>query len=497
VGVVGELHLYGAGLALGYLDDEVAIGKRFRLDPLGSGKRTYATGDLAWLDKDGQIYLAGRFDRQVKIRGFRIELAAVEAAARDTGHCSDAYAVAQETMVDKHLVLFVEGCEQPAALAARLREVLPAAMIPRRVQALEALPRLPSGKVEQQHLPVIYQETAHPLQERAHSLDLDDHAGMSVRNAWYAVFNTHPQPGDDFFSSGADSLDVLRLVRHIRAAGGSLTPADVYQTRRYTELVAWVRRNANSPSVASGADTELFVPLSPSQRWFFQQRLPKPNRWNQQHWIKFSSLPDRHRLNSALRRVLSSTPILRARISSTGMKIPATSCENFDVEFWDSTNHKEGTSPESILDALHGSLSPQDGTLVRAAGLLGSDGSGALVLIDHHLVVDDWSWTIIEDRVRTALADSENRKDPTPSKDDAFARFAASLERQRAIGAYTLDMEAWKHILGSGRTSDPGYRPNSLVRKTATLETAARYLVYTWQAPLSAVLLGFIGHALA
>ncbi|GAA3312471.1 hypothetical protein GCM10020219_022390 [Nonomuraea dietziae] len=76
VGVPGELHIGGVGVALGYHDRPALTAERF------SGGR-YRTGDAArWLP-DGTIEFLGRLDDQVKLRGLRIELGEIETALRE------------------------------------------------------------------------------------------------------------------------------------------------------------------------------------------------------------------------------------------------------------------------------------------------------------------------------------------------------------------------------------------------------------------------------
>ncbi|MFB9305694.1 non-ribosomal peptide synthetase, partial [Kibdelosporangium philippinense] len=85
VGVPGELHLGGVGVAAGYLDRPELTAEKFIPHPWPTrpGERLYRTGDLARFGHDGVIELLGRIDFQVKIRGIRIELGEIEAALRE------------------------------------------------------------------------------------------------------------------------------------------------------------------------------------------------------------------------------------------------------------------------------------------------------------------------------------------------------------------------------------------------------------------------------
>lgn len=483
IGVAGELMLSGIGLAIGYVDDPPGTANSFRNDPFRPGQRWYATGDRARVDPNGLIHIEGRLDRQVKIRGFRVEPGHLEAAARASLLCHDAHAIAISSPLqpdDAQLRLYVTGCDSPEGLRAALRSALPAHLIPAMIITLDQLPRNGVGKVDEAKLVAI--ETTPDPQE------LDEANPLAV--AWYQVLGARPEPESDFFAVGGDSLQVLRLIRKLRAAGAFLAPADVYECRTYASLAAKLVR----PMVDSGGEARsaegVNSPLSPSQRWFLQLDLPDPKWWNQQHRIVFRQLPEIGELRNALQELLRTTPILSAEISNDGLRRRPTSPS---LHLLVHTGSLDEATLADLVKRLHGDTDLTRGELLRAAAIRALDGSGILLLVAHHMVVDDWSWQLIEDRIHEVLI---NPSQPL-SVDDGYFRFAAAIELQRSSGAFLLDAEVWRSILRAGAATDRDHRPSSLSRISAKLNGDPKALAVRWGVPLVAVLLSCFGHALA
>jgi amino acid adenylation domain-containing protein len=160
IGVAGELHIGGAGLARSYLNQPKLTDQKFIPNPLSNepGDRLYKTGDLGRYLPDGTIEFLGRLDNQIKIRGFRIEIGEIEA------ELSQHPAVKQTVIVDREdqpgnkrlVAYFVPNQEQvpsPDELRRFLKEKLPDFMLPSAFVHLDVLPLTPNGKVNRQALP--------------------------------------------------------------------------------------------------------------------------------------------------------------------------------------------------------------------------------------------------------------------------------------------------------------------------------------------------------
>ncbi|RYJ00875.1 MAG: hypothetical protein EON47_12515 [Acetobacteraceae bacterium] len=88
----------------------------------------------------------------VKLNGLRVELGEIEAALLAEPGVAEACVVARQAEGRVLLRGFVVGAATVPALRAALRSRLPAYMQPGTLQVLEALPRLPGGKVDQMAL---------------------------------------------------------------------------------------------------------------------------------------------------------------------------------------------------------------------------------------------------------------------------------------------------------------------------------------------------------
>jgi amino acid adenylation domain-containing protein/non-ribosomal peptide synthase protein (TIGR01720 family) len=207
VGVTGELHLGGAGLALGYHNLPELTGERF-------AGGLYQTGDLVrWLP-DGNLEFVGRNDEQVKVRGFRIELGEITARLAQCRNVREAIVIARGGgAVSKQLVAYVVPESEPTVEAWKqeLAQNLPDYMIPAAFVVMEQLPLTSNGKVDRKALPEPeWQASVSRLVPRtATESDL-----LSV---WSELLGYEPAGLDDnFFERGGHSLLASQAAVRIR-----------------------------------------------------------------------------------------------------------------------------------------------------------------------------------------------------------------------------------------------------------------------------------------
>ena len=109
MGVVGELHIGGLGLARGYLQRAELTAEKFIPDRFSGreGARLYWTGDMVRYLAAGELEFVGRIDEQVKLRGYRIELGEIEAALMEHPQIKECVVVVSEgNSVNKKLVAY-------------------------------------------------------------------------------------------------------------------------------------------------------------------------------------------------------------------------------------------------------------------------------------------------------------------------------------------------------------------------------------------------------
>jgi hypothetical protein len=222
IGVPGEVHIGGPGVARGYVRRPQLTAEKFVSNPFDAtpGGRLYKTGDLARYLPDGNIEFLGRLDRQVKIRGYRVEPGEIEAQlGQHPGVRDVAVLIRAPVPEDKQLVAYVVPSQRGAPPIGELRrflqERLPSYMIPAHFVTLERLLLTPNGKVDRLALPA--PDEAADGQHAAFAAPRTM-VEKIVAEMWAEVL-ARDRVGihDNFFEVGGHSLLAGRLLARARA----------------------------------------------------------------------------------------------------------------------------------------------------------------------------------------------------------------------------------------------------------------------------------------
>lgn len=157
-GEPGELVQRGPLVALGYWNDPVATGERFRPLPPQPGLALPETalwsGQTVCRDAEGYLYYLGRSDDLIRTSGHRVSPAEVEHVVYGTGLVQEAAAVGVAHPVLGQVIAVLAtaraGCRLDSSLLlGACRAALPRYMLPAMVDVRRApLPRNPDGQID-------------------------------------------------------------------------------------------------------------------------------------------------------------------------------------------------------------------------------------------------------------------------------------------------------------------------------------------------------------
>lgn len=219
IGAVGELCLGGWNLALGYLGRAAETAAQFVPDPFATtpGARMYRTGDRARFLSDGRLLFLGRMDQQLKVRGYRVEPGEIEALLNEQDDIEAAAVLPWHTVESGvQLIAYVAPARgnslEASELRRRLSLFLPNYMLPTRLFVLDALPLLPSGKLDRVALP------APGSIRRDNSTFVAPRTPLEVELAaiWQELLQLkRVDVHDNFFDLGGHSLVATRVAARI------------------------------------------------------------------------------------------------------------------------------------------------------------------------------------------------------------------------------------------------------------------------------------------
>ncbi|MDF5731946.1 MAG: amino acid adenylation domain-containing protein, partial [Rhizonema sp. PD38] len=314
IGVPGELHIGGAGVAQGYLNRPELTLQKFIPNPFEKtqGNKLYKTGDLVCYRPDGNLEYLGRMDSQVKIRGFRIELGEIETVLNQHPQVAQAVVIAhEENPGNKRLVAYVvrnQGQVQIDEIRQFLKQKLPPYMVPSVFIPLDQLAMTPNGKVDYRALPnpdtvdrnveVGFVVPRTPTEEKLAAIwaEVLRRPNISIHN--------------NFFELGGDSIISIQMISRANQAGLQLIPKQLFQHQTIAEL-ATVVGTTNQIKANQGVVTGS-VPLTPIQHWFFEQNFPDADYFNQSALLEIPSGTKPELLKQAVQQLLSHHDTLRS-----------------------------------------------------------------------------------------------------------------------------------------------------------------------------------------
>ncbi|WP_156520350.1 non-ribosomal peptide synthetase, partial [Rhodococcus sp. EPR-157] len=443
-GCVGELYIGGTGVARGYHARRGLTASRFVADPFGGG-RLYRTGDLVRWTATGELTYIGRRDHQVKVRGFRIELGEIEEALRAHPQVSDAVVVVHGDGVARTLVGYVvaenNAVLNPDEVTASLIGVLPAYMVPHRVNVLDAFELNANGKVDRRLLPEPVDQVVADRREPRTPQEI------AVARTFSDVLDVPSVSAtDDFFALGGNSLLATVVAARLATDGRYRVGVREVFLHSTVERLAAILIDLSDDDTGSIAPVSVSreepLPASPSQRsmWWIERYQPSaayhiPLALRVRGELDVSAirlaLDDVVRRHESLRTVFTVDPsddsplqlILDAPSIEYPLPFDAVTIDGADVD--DTALHAAlseiATRPFDLEHDL-----PLRGRVIS----LPDRDEHVVALVLHHICADGWSLGVLASDIGEAYR--ARLKDSVPEWDPLAVQYADAVAWQRA-----------------------------------------------------------------
>ena len=449
VDIPGEICISGTGVAEGYMNNVEKTEAAFFVHPKYG--RTYRTGDIGVMRKEGYIQFVGRKDTQVKINGFRIELGEIEQTLEHVSGVDRAVALVQTSSDgNKRLVAWYSGVEEipQDKLREEIAQTLPEYMIPVGIMYLASMPVTSNNKIDRKNLPEIDFKTRREIVPPRNEKE-------EVLISCYREILPAEEFGvtDSFFSLGGDSIKAIRLVSAARNKGYILQVKDVMQLQTVEKLAMAVvddhETGADFKEVSGAVD------ITPTFRYFESLGLVEPEYFNQTMLVELPDGPiNMDALNRAMSALTQHYDMLRATVIDG--KLWIRTIEEFEKVLEEIPQYKvlEELSQEESrawftakCEEIQASIEFDQGTLFRTAVFTGFQ-QNLFLITAHHLIVDAVSGLILADDIKSAYESAcKNEKILFSAKTDSYQAYAKQMVALDDVIDMSAEKEYWSKII--------------------------------------------------
>ena len=466
-GEIGEIVIASSYIALGYWRDPELSARVFAADATDPGRRIFRTGDLARRRPDGLLEFCGRKDHQIKLRGNRIELGEIESTIRDFDGIGDAAVLARTKGGEpRSLAAYVElrPGRQPGELtdllASFLVKQLPAYMVPAAIIVMDALPRLPNLKIDQEALRLLEREER---QAKAAAPPLTS-TEVLLAGIWAKSFGLlEVNRDDDFFELGGDSLVAAAIGTAVHGALGIELGLDLFtdhpslaaNAKAIDEMVQATGASSMLPLVRVSGEHRFALSLIQERIWKYSQTPQQSTGYTDTYAHSIGGLIDREALHECISYMVRRHHCLRTSFDvvdgqPTQIVSPPSPVQ---LPFFDVSGRPDPAAEARSL-VENGSGQPFDlkhGPLIRFSLIrLGRDWHW-LVHSVHHIISDEASWEVFF-RELAATYDARIYGKEPPLQDEVPLQYGEYAVWQRAVlrpnsPRYQAMIDWWARLL--------------------------------------------------
>ncbi|MCG8352710.1 MAG: condensation domain-containing protein, partial [Chloroflexales bacterium] len=328
-----------------------------------------------------------------------------------------------------------------------LQPQLPDYMLPAAYVVIAQLPLTAHGKLDRKALPA-------PDSER---MDVEHSyvaprspAEKTLAEIWSRILGVEKiGVFDNFFATGGDSILSIQVIAHANQAGIRLSPRQFFQHPTIAELVAAAARNEAQPVLTELAAGP--IPLTPIQRWFFDQHPEQPQHWNTSILLEVPPGLNQQLLGRATHYLQSYHDALRLRFTDTEAGWQQTTALDpvpspfRQIDLSKTSKRKLAQAITAEAAALQQSLDLAAGPLFRVAYFdLGPRHNGRVMIVFHHLVVDGVSLRIFVGDLLTVYRQLDQDEAPAlPPKTTPFQAWAAQMEAYAQTASVRQELDYW------------------------------------------------------
>ncbi|MCY9537229.1 amino acid adenylation domain-containing protein [Paenibacillus thiaminolyticus] len=467
VGVIGELFVGGSGVARGYLNRPQLTEERFISNPYGPEphSRLYRTGDLVRYLADGNLEYICRTDNQVKVRGYRIELEEIQVILSSHPNIDQSIIVAKKDAQENNkLVAYVIGTGSITDWREYLKNRLPEYMVPAYFVKMDAFPLTPSGKIDVKSLPEVGNSRPHITTDYIKpETDLEH----KLADVWKDLFG-YDEIGveDNFFELGGHSLLGTQVLARIRELVKKELPLSALFTYPTIRSMVPVLHAADDfipmdtfPRI-SRASRDRELPLSYSQErvWFLEQLSSNNLAYIFQATMNVRGRLDIPVLEKCFTEIVRRHEIFRTVFLDKHGKPYQFIYEPFDVQLpvIDVSHLPESDRDQEAQRLIQLEITkPIDITqlpLARWIVFTISEFESVILLIEHHLVHDGWSFRkFLKELFTLYSAYVENKPSPLPELPIQFADYCVWQNEMFQRGKESKQLTYWTHKLSGAK----------------------------------------------